>query len=160
MGHHSCPHLADHAACSLICAISSAAAFSRWLLHIVQRSAMWSSKRVLPISEPHCFITFQKGCEFYNLVHPVRDSGVATPTAESVFTIHDPEEGRQGGVPLWQGCLHHKFRSHAPSFQCRVEKGTRSCPPRWLLCSEDQWKLCRETAKAKAGNDCSYQNFV
>lgn len=72
----------------------------------------------------------------------------------------DPEEGRQGGVALWQGCFHHKFRSHAPSFQCCVEKGTRLCPPRRLLCTEDQWKLCPETAKTKSRNNCSYQNGV
>lgn len=72
----------------------------------------------------------------------------------------DPEEGRQGGVTLWQGRFHHKFRSHAPSFQCCVEKGTRLCPPSWLLCTEDQWKLCPETDKTKSRNNCSYQNVV
>lgn len=164
MGHHSCPHLSDHTACSLSCAVSSAVAFSCWLLHIVQKSTMWSSDCVLPISELCCFIAFQKRCKFYNPVHSIRDSDVAMLTAESVFTIHnylllDPEEGRQGGVALWQGGLHHKFRSHVPSFQCCAEKRTRLCPPKWLLCTEDQWKLCSEIAKANAGNSY-HQNIV
>lgn len=63
---------------------------SRWLLHIVQKEhTMWSSECVLPISELCCFITFQKRCKFYNPAHSIRDSDVAMPTAESVFTIHD-----------------------------------------------------------------------
>lgn len=159
------PHLAERPACSPNCAISSAVAFSCWLLHVVQKSEPWSSKCVLPISELCCFIAFQKRCMFYNSVHSIRDSGVAMPAAELVFNIPtylqlDPEEGRQGGVTLWQGCFHHKFRSHAPSFQCCIEKGTRLCPPCWLPCTKDQWKLCPETAKMKSGNNCSYQNAV
>lgn len=71
----------------------------------------------------------------------------------TTYLLLDPEEGRQGGVTLWQGGLHHKFRSHMLSFQCCAEKRTRLCPPGWLLCTEEQWKLCSETAKA--GN-----NFV
>lgn len=47
----------------------------------------------------------------------------------TMYLLVDPEEGRQGGVTLWQGGLHHKFRSHVPSFQCRAEKRTRLCPP-------------------------------
>lgn len=89
VGHHSCPHLADCMACSPNRTVSSATACSCWLLHIVQKSEMWSSKWVLPISELCCFITFQKRCTCYNPVHSISDSGVAMPAAEFVFTIHD-----------------------------------------------------------------------
>lgn len=74
---------------STVCAVSSALAFSRWLPHIVQKSETQSSKCGLPISEPCCFIAFQKRCRFYNPVRPIRDNGVAMPTAEFVVTVHD-----------------------------------------------------------------------
>lgn len=89
--------LPDHKDCSLICAVSSAVTFSCWLLHIVQKSTKWSSKCVLPISELCCFIEFQKRCEFYNPVHSIRDSNVAMPAAESVFTTHDVFTTRSRG---------------------------------------------------------------
>lgn len=81
------PHLAERPACSPNSAVSSAAAFSCWLLYVVQKSEPWSGKCVLPISELRCFIVFQKRCMFYNPVHSIRDSGVAMPAAESVFII-------------------------------------------------------------------------
>lgn len=77
----------------------------------------------------------------------------------TMYLLLDPEEGRQGGVTLWQGGPHHKFRSHMPSFQCCAKKRTKLCPPCWPLCTQDQWKVCSETAKARAGNNY-HQNFV